>query len=62
MKMRQVAISSKVDERVALKVQRRVLDERRKQLDNPFIRQKPYTISDFVYEAVLEKLGSEEEQ
>ena len=44
---------------MALKVQRHVHEERRKQLDNPFVRQKPYTLSDFLYEAVLEKLGPE---
>lgn len=57
MNSRPHVISAKVDERVALKVQRHVHEERRKQLDNPFVRQKLYTLSDFLYEAVLEKLG-----
>ncbi len=59
MKSRPTVLSAKVDERVALKVQHRVLEERRRQLDTPFRRQKPYTLSDFLYEAVLEKLGKE---
>ena len=60
MKGRPHVISAKVDDSIALKVQRHVHEQRRKQLDNPLaLLQKPYTLSDFLYEAVLEKLGPE---
>ncbi len=53
-------LCSKVEEQVALRLERRVLEERRKQLDRPFLRLKRYTLSDFIYEAVMEKLAREE--